>query len=402
MSADEQQASPGFMARAAVDGWVSEHEDDLIALRRHLHAHPELGRGEHATTDLVAQRLTQAGLVPQRLPGTGLWCDIGTGERVVALRADLDALPLQDAKNVPYRSTTAGVCHACGHDAHTAIAVGVALLLAELDAAGRLPGRVRMIFQPAEEIMPGGALDAVAAGVLEGVSTILAVHCDPALDAGLVGLRVGPITAAADRVEVRLTGPGGHTSRPQNTVDLVYALGRVLTELPAALTRVVDPRAAMTLVWGMVSAGTVPNAIPDIGFARGTLRVLDHDAWEQAPKVIDRFTASIAGVYGAGVTVDYTRGVPPVVNSAYGIELFRQATEVALGPGREVPTPQSLGGEDFGWYLEHASGAMARLGTRVPGGATHDLHQSSFDIDERALAVGVRLLATAALLGLAD
>ncbi len=392
----------GLDAGTAVDEWVTRHTDELIALRRHLHAHPELGRAEYETTTYVTQRLVSAGLTPHRLPGTGLWCDIGTGERCVALRADLDALPLDDAKDVGYRSVEPGVCHACGHDAHTTIVVGVALLLAELEAAGQLPGRVRVVFQPAEEVMPGGALDAIAADVLSGVSTILALHCDPALDAGLVGLRAGPITAAADHVEVRLDGPGGHTSRPQNTVDLVYALGRVLTELPAALTRLVDPRAAMTLVWGMVSAGSVHNAIPRTGFARGTLRVLDRDAWTRAPEVVERLATAIASAYGAQVTVDYKRGVPPVVNSASAVELLREAVEVALGPGSGVGTLQSLGGEDFGWYLEHIPGAMARLGTRVPGGTTHDLHQSSFDIDESALAVGVRLLATAALLALSD
>jgi amidohydrolase len=256
---------------------------------------------------------------------------------------------------------------------------------------------VRLVFQPAEELMPGGALDVLRAGLVQGARNVFALHCDPSIDVGTVGLRVGPITAAADKVDLHLSGPGGHTSRPQNTVDLIYALSRVVADLPAALTRVIDPRSAMTLVWGMITAGSAPNAIPRTGVAKGTLRMLDHEAWKAAPGVVHRLATELAAPYGATVRVDYHRGVPPVVNSGSAVAVLQAAAHRALPAGAVVPTRQSLGGEDFGWYLEHAPGAMARLGVRRPGGPTYDLHQGGFDVDERCIDVGVRLLTATAL-----
>ena len=377
-----------------VERWLQAGEQELVAFRRVLHAHPELGRQEHATTALLGARLSAAGLSPKVLAGgTGLVCDVGEGGPVVVLRADIDALPLQDGKQVPYRSEVDGVCHACGHDVHTAVVLGAGLALAGLE----LPGTVRLLFQPAEELMPGGALDVLAEGWLEGVQAVFALHCDPSLDVGQVGLKSGPLTAAADRVGVRLTGPGGHTSRPQNTVDLVHVLATVATGLPAALSRMVDPRAGLCLVWGHVQAGTAHNAIPEAGVLAGTLRVLDKEAWEQAPALVERLVQGIVAPYGAHATVTYERGVPPVVNDPHATALLTAAVRTALGPAAAVPTRQSLGGEDFAWYLDRVPGAMARLGVRPPGsGRQVDLHQPAFDVDEAAIAVGVRVLAAAA------
>src|SRR4051794_14617490 len=201
---------------AVAEAWLEEHEDDLSAVRRRIHANPELGRKEFVTTALLVERLERAGLSPKVLDaGTGVVCDIGDGDGpLVLLRADIDALPLPDEKDVSYRSQVPGVCHACGHDVHTAALLGAGLALAEY--ADRLPGRVRLVFQPAEEVMPGGALDVIAQGGMDDVTAIFALHCDPALEVGRVGLKSGPVTAAADTVEVRLWGPGGHTSRPHN------------------------------------------------------------------------------------------------------------------------------------------------------------------------------------------
>jgi amidohydrolase len=378
------------------DRWLADHERELVALRRDLHRHPELGRQEHRTTGLLMDRLRAAGLAPEVLEaGTGLVCEIGSGDGpVVGLRADIDALPLQDEKEVPYRSGTDGVCHACGHDVHTAVVLGAGLALAEAD----LPVRVRLLFQPAEELMPGGALDVLAQGGAKGLAAIYALHCDPSLEAGLVGLKAGAITAAADAVEVRLTGPGGHTSRPHNTVDLVHALATVATGLPDALSRLVDPRAGLALVWGHVSAGVARNAIPHEGVLRGTLRVLDKGAWEKAPAMVEELVARLAAPFGARAEVSYARGVPPVVNDPAATEVLTRATRAALGPYAAVPTQQSLGGEDFGWYLDHVPGAMARLGVRTPGqDRSYDLHQGSFDVDEAAIGAGVRVLVAAVL-----
>ena len=385
-------------APETVDRWVEAHHDELVGVRRHLHAHPELGFVERETTAFLERQLRQVGLTPRRLPnGTGLVCDVGSGGPVVVLRADIDALPLPDLKDVPYRSTREGMCHACGHDVHTTVLLGVAQALAELDA---LPGTVRAVFQPAEEQVPGGGLEVVRSGVLEGASRAFALHCDPSVPVGRVGLRTGSITAACDRLEVTLTGPGGHTARPQLTVDLVHALGRVVTEVPGLLSRQVDPRAAMSLVWGAVTAGVAANAIPETGQLRGTVRVLDRDVWDGAEELVRRLIRQVGEASGAEVDVDYVRGVPPVVNDPRGVALLRSAALETVGSENVVLSPQSMGGEDFGWFAEVLPIALARLGTHG-GGAPLDLHRGTFDVDERAIGVGVRLLARTALQALA-
>jgi amidohydrolase len=379
-----------------LDRFLAGTADDLIGLRRHLHAHPELGRTEHDTTALVARRLEAAGLTPRVLgSGTGLICDIG-GVRpgpVIALRADLDALPIQDEKDVPYRSTRAGICHACGHDLHTTVLLGTALALAPY--ADQLPGTVRCVFQPAEELS-SGALDVLREGVLDDVRAIFALHCDPRLDAGKIAIKVGAITGAADAVEIVVNGPGGHTARPHLTADLAYVIARVVTDLPAALSRLADPRTGTSLVFGMVSAGTTYNVIPSAAVARGTLRTLDHDAWDAAPKLIERLLESAVGPYDVQCELSYRRGTPPVINDAGATAVLAAAGTAQLGDGQVVDTAQSLGGEDFAWYLEHMPGSMARLGVRIPG-TKLDLHAGTFDADERAIAVGVRVMAQAAV-----
>nr|WP_051480723.1 amidohydrolase [Cellulomonas sp. KRMCY2] len=391
-----------------INARVDAHLDELVALRRDLHAHPEVARTERRTTDVVAARLRAAGLTPRLLPGTGLVCDLGprpvaTGRRRVALRADLDALPIADACGEPWHSTVAGVSHACGHDVHATVVLGAGLVLAELAEAGLLSTGVRLIFQAAEEIQPGGALDAVDAGAMDGVGLIFAVHCDPKLDVGRIGSRIGPITSASDPVTVTLTASGGHTSRPHLTGDVVFALGQVITQVPAVLGRRLDPRSGVNLTWGQVHAGTANNAIPSTGTVRGTLRCLDVRAWEEAATVLREAVEHVVAPYRVEVEVIQHRGVPPVENDAGATRLIDIAGREVLGPDAVVLTEQSLGGEDFGWLLTRAPGAMVRLGTRTPGGRTHDIHQGGFTIDERAIGAGARLLARVAVLaGLPD
>jgi len=383
---------------AALDAFLARYETELIGFRRDLHAHPEPANAEHWTTRVVADRLAGAGLRPALLPRTtGLYADIGPGGPRVALRADLDALPMNDEKGVPYRSAIAGMCHACGHDVHTAMLVGAGLFLAERAAVGLLPGGVRLIFQPAEET-GSGAKDVIAAGALDSVGRIFALHCDPRLDAGLVGVRAGAITAACDKVKVTLAGPGGHTARPHLTADVVYALGKIVTELPAALSRRVDPRAGLSLVWGHVSAGSSANAIPDAGVVEGTVRCLDAEVWRSAGILIEELVQSVATPYGVTAKVEHLSAMPPTVNEAASAAMISRAAAAMLGPDAVTETPQSLGGEDFAWYLHLVPGAMARLGTRTPGTLTAgDLHQPTFDVDERAIGIGVRVLAGTAV-----
>lgn len=402
---------------AAADGaplpwlteWVARHDAELIDIRRTLHAHPELSFAEHMTTARLVNRLTAAGLRPRVLPdGTGVVADIGDGPRIIALRADLDALPVPDLKDVPYCSTVDGVSHSCGHDVHTTIALGAALALAELaatepaGASGRpsLPGRVRIIFQPAEELLPGGALRVIAAGELDGVERMFALHCDPRIDVGQVGVRLGALTAACDSIEVDVTGPGGHTARPHLTLDVVDVLARIAVETPHLFSRRVDPRARASLVWGVIQAGSAANAIPRTGVLRGTVRVLNHEVWSEAEKLVPSLIESVAATSGAAVEVRYVRGVPPVVNDPESVRLLQTAVLTQLGPDAAVPTATSMGGEDFAWYGEHVPVAMGRLGVRTPSTPAHDLHQGTFDVDERAIGIGVRVLVGATLAAL--
>jgi amidohydrolase len=283
---------------------------------------------------------------------------------------------------------------------HTAGLVGSALALAETHARGQLAGVVRFFFQPAEEVMPGGALRMMEAGALDDVTRIFSLHCDPTLDVGEIGLRDGPLTGAADTLSVELNGRGGHTSRPHLTEDLTFALGKVITELPAIVSRRLDPRAGVSLVWGMVRAGSAPNVIPGRGQVAGTVRMLDAVAWADAEALVRGMIDEIVSPYGLEAVVDYRRGVPPVINEPESTRILGRAIDHALGPDGRVATTQSLGGEDFGWFLDRVPGAMARLGTRTPGGATYDLHQGNLRVDERATAIAARVLAEAALGGL--
>ncbi|TYC98928.1 amidohydrolase [Arthrobacter echini] len=369
----------------------------LTELRREFHRHPELSFREQLTTELIVARLERAGLAPQRLTGTGVFVDIGRGALVLGLRADIDALPISEETGLAYSSENQGIAHSCGHDIHTTVMLGVAAVLAELDAADPLPGTVRIIFQPAEEMMPGGALDVISQGVLVGLPRILALHCDPRIDVGLVGTRIGAITSASDTIRVELSGRGGHTSRPHLTEDLVFALASIAVNVPAILSRRIDVRSAVSVVWGQIHAGSAPNAIPAHGFMSGTLRCLDGEAWESAGELLDRAVREVAAPFGVDVRLEHIRGVPPVVNQEAETGLLEAAARAELGARAVVLTPQSMGGEDFAWMTQEVPGAMMRLGTRTPGGETFDLHRGDYAPDERSIGCGIRVMAAAAL-----
>ncbi|MEV7914051.1 MULTISPECIES: amidohydrolase [Streptomyces] len=389
----------------ALPGRLSDElRAELIAFRRDLHMHPELGNQEFRTTAAIKDRLEKAGLKPKVLAvGTGLMCDVGEWDGVtpmLALRADIDALPIPDTKaGVPYRSTVPDRAHACGHDVHTTTVLGAGLVLADLDRQGLLPNAVRLIFQPAEEVLPGGAVDAIESGVLEGVGRIIGVHCDPKVDVGRIGLRIGAITSACDRLEITLDGPGGHTARPHLTTDLVTAAARIAVDVPALLARRVDARSGLALTWGRLETGHAPNVIPQHAELSGTVRCLNLDAWREAPDLVHAAVDEVAGMHRAKTVINYVRGVPPVVNDAESIGLLDAAMTERRGSYAIEDTEQSLGGEDFSWYLEQVPGAMARLGVRTPGDTRGlDLHRGNFDVDEEAITVGVELFTASALL----
>ncbi len=365
---------------------VDEVLDTVIEVRRAIHANPEPSGEEFATTELLADRLGAAGLQPRsRTPKTGLTLDLGSEGRLVAFRADLDALPIQEPDS-EISSRVPGMMHACGHDAHAAIALGVGLVLARLE----LPGRVRIIFQPAEETFPGGAMELCQEGVADGVDSIFAFHADPSLTAGSVGFRVGAITASADRFYITLEGPGGHTARPHQTVDMVYAAAKVAVDLPSLIDRRVDARAPVALVFGRLEAGVADNVIPTSAQLSGTVRVADTTVRDQMAPLIEQLVHHIVEPLGATATIHFQRGIPPVINDSGVIETLRSTAARIFDPAQIVTSHLSMGAEDFARYLEKAPGALIRLGCRVPG-TTTDLHSAGFVLDESCLRVGVQL-----------
>jgi amidohydrolase len=390
-------------ATEALATFLDAHFEELVAFRRQLHARPERSREEFETTALVAQRLEVAGLHPLVLPsGTGLVCDVGTSDgTTVALRADLDALSMIDEKNVHYRSQHEGVAHACGHDVHTTIVLGAGLALARLLAVHDPVGRVRLLFQPAEEAVPGGALDVIEAGGLDGVDSIFGLHCDPKLDTGQIGVRVGAITSAADLIEIRLHGPGGHTARPELTADLVAIAGRVAAELPSLVR---DRQPELSVVFGAIHAGQAPNVIPSLAIVSGSARTPDRAAWDGTAALVTELLDTLVTPLGATFELVHRRGAPPVNNDERATALLDRAARRVLGDAAVVPTVQSAGGDDFSWYLERVPGAYARLGVHDPAsnGPRLDLHASTFDIDERAIAVGIKVLVQTSLDALDD
>jgi amidohydrolase len=366
----------------------------MVATRRDLHQNPEIGWAEHRTTRKVAEALLSWGIEHQIRPeGTGLVAEVGSGERAVGFRADLDALPIQEEASPLYVSLTPGTMHACGHDVHTAIGLGTAWVLNQLD---RLPGRVRFIFQPAEEQMPGGAVTMREEGAHHGLESIVAFHVDPSLTPGKVGIRSGGITGAGDRVMIRLSGPGGHTSRPHQTVNLLYVAARIITDLPQAIRHTIDPRETVLIVFGRIEGGSAANVIPTHIEFEGTVRLFDLELWREMPKRVEAMVAEMATPLGAISEVTYHQGCPPVVNDARITAIAAEAASAALGPSKVVETHQSLGAEDFAWFLEDVPGALIRLGTALPDRQV-DLHSASFDIDESAIETGILVAAETVL-----
>lgn len=375
-----------------INEWFNAHRAEVIAWRRHIHRHPETANQEVETTNFLASILQDYGLEPQRFPQTGLMVDIGPDTELgrLAFRADIDALPVTEVTGLEYTSEVPGKMHACGHDVHTTVALGLACALADFQRVHDLPLGIRVIFQPAEEVWVGGATDVIEWGALEGVHSIFAIHAEPKLRVGRIGIRAGAITSATDVVELNIKGPGGHTSRPHLSADVVYALGKVITELPALLSRRVDPRTGTVLVFGQVNSGYAPNAIPETGSLTGTMRTADIGIWRDMQSLFTELVEQILAPVGVEQELTYNRGVPPVLNDDVATALLASAAQ-SIDPQAVVQAPQSSGGEDFSWYLEKVPGSMARLGCWSGEGEQHDLHMGDLIVDERAIGVGIKL-----------
>ena len=379
------------------DDWVERMMGTLVQFRREVHANPELSFREVATTERLMNRLREAGMNPVACEGTGCYVDIGSGPFAVALRADIDALPIVEQTDLPYASTVPGVMHACGHDIHQTVMLGVALALHELNEKTPLGRSVRILFQPAEEQLPGGAVQMISQGLLKDIPRAFALHCDPKVDLSQIGTRIGAITSASDTVKIHLSGHGGHTSRPHLTEDLIYAMSQIAVQVPAVLTRRTDVRSGVLVAWGQVSAGVAPNAIPAEGYLAGTMRCLDVEVWRQAGNMLDEVIEQVAVPFGVNARVEHIRGVPPVVNTDLETTMLENAARAELGEDSIVLVEQSMGGEDFAWMLQEVPGSMFRLGTRAPGDPTYDLHQGDYAPSEQAIGIGVRVMAATAL-----
>ncbi len=383
----------GSLARQRdLDRTIAGDLDRLVAMRHEIHREPELSGAEHATTARVEAAFAGLDVRTRRGPGgVGLVVDAGPPGPRVALRADLDALALDEAVDVPFRSCVPGVMHACGHDVHTAALVGAARAL--IAACPERP--FRFLFQHAEEATPGGALELIADGAMEDVRAIVMLHCDPTRALGRVGVQAGPVTASSDAFTVTLRGRGGHGARPHETQDLVLALAQAIQQVHLAFDRSFDDRSPHVVSVGTVHAGrTSHNVIPDRATFGGTIRTVDARTRDGVEAVFRRALGGVAAAWGVEYDLEIRRGAPPVLNDATVAEAIRMAATDALGAEAvELLGPPSMGAEDFGWYLAHAPGALFRLGVGV--GAP--LHSAAFQADDQSVLLGARVLARAAV-----
>lgn len=370
----------------------------LIEIHRHLHSHPELSGQEHQTSAYVAGVLSSSGLhIRETVGKTGVVGEItaqGPDPRLLAIRTDMDALPIQEATGLEYASRRPGIMHACGHDVHTTVGLGTAMILSHLRDS--LPGNIRFLFQPAEETAQG-ARWMIQDGVMENVSAILSLHVFPSVPAGSVAVRYGALTAAADNLEITIIGESGHGARPHEAVDAIWIASQVITALQQAISRTQNPLRPVVLTIGQIKGGRAPNVIADQVRLRGTVRSLHPETSAALPQWVEEIVASICRPYGARYDINYERGVPTVQNSHQLSQLIEVAAQEAWGyEGVQVLPEPSLGSEDFSLYLEHAPGAMFRLGVGRKDKPNYPLHHPQFAVDESAIVTGVVTMAYAA------
>lgn len=391
-----------------IDTGAATLSDDLVSIRRFLHSHPEPSGEERETTQYLHAKLEEAGVTARIMPrGVGLVADIEIGSPassspLIAIRADLDALRMPDAKQVEYRSQREGVCHACGHDVHSTVVLGAALVARQLAEAGKdaVEGghRLRLIFQPAEETSQG-ARWMVEDGALEGVSSILGLHVDPERRCGEVGIRYGVMTAFCDDVSITVEGHGGHAARPHHSRDPVAAACHLVGTLYEFLPRTVDTRNPNVFTVGQINGGYANNVIPERVDIRGTLRCTDPQSWTTLKERILEICVSVERATGTRVRCTFDDPLPGVDNDPTVTGVLEQAAKSVVGDEQvqRIDKP-SLGGEDFAVYQQYVSGAMMRLGCARPDiPQPHYLHSPNFDVDERTIALGSRILLHAAL-----
>ena len=366
--------------------------EELIEWRRDFHMHPEIGFELHRTSKIVADELEKMGYRVRRGIGkTGVVAEIGEGEKVIAIRADMDALPILEQNEYEYASKNAGAMHACGHDSHTAMALGAALLLSK----ETLPGRVRFLFQPCEETTDeegkSGAQRMAAEGAMDGVDYVIAQHVDPLKPVGTIGINAGPASGGVDTWYATIFGKGGHGAHPNKTIDPFYLLAHVIFGLNAIISRRINPFEPAVVSIGSINGGFAENVIPESLKMMGTLRFTDEAVHEQIHEEMKRvfeMTKSLGGNY----ELRYEIGGPPMINDEWVSSVIEKTGRDILGAENVLEIDRTLGAEDFGEFLKHAPGAMFTLGTQKLGHEDYLLHHPKFDLDERALPIGTAML----------
>lgn len=370
----------------------------LIEIRRHLHAHPELSGMEHQTSAYIAGVLSSCGLnVKEAVGKTGVVGELvgkGSDRRTLAIRTDMDALPIQEHLELDFASANPGIMHACGHDVHATLGMGTAMVLSQL--SDNLPGNVRFLFQPAEEIALG-AKWMVQDGAMKDVDAIYGVHVFPSIPARRVGIRYGALTSAADELEIVILGESGHGARPHQAIDAIWIAAQVITNLQQAISRTQNPLHPIVLSVGQIQGGRAPNIIADRVTMTGTVRSLHPESHANLPQWIENIVQGVCQTYGAKCQVDYRRGVPSVLNDKTLTQIIESATREAWGDESVQILPEpSLGAEDFSVYLDNVPGCMFRLGVGHDNKTNYPLHHPKFEVDEDAILTGVVTMAYAA------
>lgn len=369
--------------------------DGLIATRRDIHQHPELGFEETRTASLIAERLKGLDYhVTSGVGKTGVVALKKKAGRCVLLRADMDALPVEEANAVPYRSKYPGKMHACGHDGHVAIGLEVARRLAPID----LGGSVKFAFQPAEEAS-NGAQAMIGDGVLDGpkVDGAFGIHLWNDLPVGTIGIMPGPVMASVDQFEIEILGRGGHAAAPHQTIDPVLVAAHVITGLQSLVSRRRDPLAPAVVSITEMHAGRAFNVIPARADLRGTVRTFGGRFWDDAPRLVEETAQGIAGAFGASATVNYRRLSAPLVNDEQATALMHDVAARLVGAANVRHGVRTMGGEDMAYFLEKVPGCFAFVGSAPGGGAASPHHSPTFDIDEEALVIGAELLTQTAI-----
>ncbi|WP_448518410.1 M20 metallopeptidase family protein [Rhodoflexus sp.] len=373
----------------------------VTGFRRHLHTHPELSFQEFRTAEFIANELKNIGLHPQPMATTGVVALIegqNPHKKTIALRADIDALPIKEANDVPYKSVHEGIMHACGHDAHTASLLGVAHILQQVRDS--FEGTVKLIFQPGEEKIPGGASLMIADGVLQNPapSHIIGQHVTPQLPVGQVGFREGMYMASTDELYIRVVGKGGHAAMPERLIDPVYIAAHLVVSLQQVVSRMAPPRIPSVLSIGRFIAEGVTNVIPNEVLLQGTFRTMNEEWREEAHRRIYKFATELVGSMGGVCEIEIRKGYPYLTNDPELTARMRKVAKDYVGAANVIDLDLWMAGEDFAYYAQEIPGCFYRLGTRNEArGIVSEVHTPTFDIDESALAIGCGLMSWLAL-----